>query len=42
MRIIPALLGKGQGVPGIGPLPTFGPFMVSLRAVVAPVSVSFS
>ena len=29
-RIIPAILGKGQGFPGLRPLPTAWPFMVGL------------
>ena len=41
-RIIPTILGKGWRFPGIGPPPTFWPFMVSLWAVMAPVGVSFS
>ena len=41
-KIIPAILRKGQGFPGIGPPPTFWPFMVGLGTVMAPVDVSFS
>ena len=41
-RIIPTILGKGWGFPGIGPLPTFWPFMVSLGTVMALVGMSFS
>ena len=41
-RIIPTILGKGRGLPGIGPLPAFWPFMVGLGTVLAPVGVSFS
>ena len=36
-RIIPSISGKGQGFPGIRPLPTFCPFMVDLKTVMAPV-----
>ena len=35
-------MGKRQGFPGVGPLPTFWPFMVSLGTVMAPVGVTFS
>ena len=35
------ILGKGHGFPGTGPLPSFWPFMVSLRTVKVTVSVSF-
>ena len=41
-RIIPTILGKGRGFPGLGPPPTFWPFIVSLRTVMALVGVSFS
>ena len=41
-RIIPILSGKGQGFPGVGPLPTFWSFMVSLGIFMAPVGMSFS
>ena len=41
-RIIPIILGKGWLFPTIGPLPTFWPFMVSLRTVSALVGVSFN
>ena len=41
-RIIPTILRKGWGFPEIGPLPTFLPFTVSLRTVMALVGVSFS
>ena len=41
-KIIPVILGKGQGIPGIGPPPTFWPFIVGFRTVMAPVGVSFS
>ena len=41
-RIIPVILGKGRGFPGIGPPPTFWPFMVSLRTVMALVGVSLN
>ena len=41
-RIIPTVLGKGQGFPGIGPLPTFWPFMASLGTVMVSLSKSFS
>ena len=40
-RVIPTMWGKRQGFPGTGPLPTFWPFMVSLRTVMALVGVSF-
>ena len=40
--IIPTIWGKGQGFPGIGPLPTFWPFMVGLETVMVPVGVLFS
>ena len=40
-RIIPSTLKKGWRYPGIGSPPTFWPFMVGLRSVMAPVSVSF-
>ena len=32
-KIIPIILGKGQGFPGTGPPPTFWPFMVDFRTV---------
>ena len=32
-KTIPIILRKGQGFPGIGPPPTFCPFMVDLRTV---------
>ena len=41
-RIIPTISGKWWGFPGIGPSPTFWPFMVGLGTVMAPVGVSFS
>ena len=41
-RIIPTIWGKRWGFPGTGPLPTFWPFMVSLRTVMALLGVSFS
>ena len=41
-RIIPTILEKEWGFPGIGPSPTFWPFMVGLGTVMAPVDVSFS
>ena len=41
-RIILTILGKGWGFPGIGPPPTFWPFMVILGTVMALVGVSFS
>ena len=41
-RIVPTILGKEWGFPGIGPLPTLGPFMVSLGTVMALVGMSFS
>ena len=40
-RIIPITLGEGWRSPGIGPPPTFWPFMVSLITVMALVFVSF-
>ena len=40
-RIIPTILGKGWGFPGIGPLPTFWPFMVSLRTVMVWLVLAF-
>ena len=40
-RVIPTMWGKRQGFPGTGPLPTFWPFMVGLRTVMALVGVSF-
>ena len=40
-RIIPTILEKGWRFPGIAPLLTFWPFMVSLWTVPVPVSVSF-
>ena len=36
-RIIPAIWGKGQGFPGVGP-----PGMVGLETVTAPLGVSLS
>ena len=41
-RISPTILEKGWRFPGIGPPPTFWPFMVGLRTVMAPVGVSLS
>ena len=41
-RRIPAVWGMGWGFLGTGPLPTFWPFMVGLRAVMALVGESFS
>ena len=38
-RILPTISGKGQGFPGIGPPPTFWPFMVSLGTVKTPVGI---
>ena len=40
-RSISAILGKGRGFPGAGPLPTFGS-LVSLRAITAPMGMSLS
>ena len=40
-RIIPITLGEGWRSPGMGPPPTFWPFMVNLITVVALVFVSF-
>lgn len=41
-RFIPTVLGKGWGVPRIGPLLTCWPLMVGLQAVMAPVGMLFS
>ena len=41
-RIIPTILGKGQGFLGIGPLPTLWPFRVGLGPVMVLVVVSVS
>ena len=38
--IIPIILGKSLGISGVGPLPTFLPFPVGLRTVIAAVSFS--
>ena len=42
-RIIPVILENPRdwGFPGLGPLPTFWPFMVSLKTVMVLVDVSF-
>ena len=40
-KIIPTILGKGWGFPGIGPPPNFQPFMVGLGIVLVPMGVSF-
>ena len=42
-RIIPIILENPRdwGFPGIGPLPTFWPFVVSLKTVMVLVGVSF-
>jgi len=40
-RIIPTILGKGRGFPGVGPRPTFCSLMVNLGTVMAPLGVSF-
>ena len=42
LGIIPAILWKGWGFPGIGPPATFWPSMVGLRTVKVLVGVSFS
>ena len=39
---IPTILEKGREFPGIRAPPTFRPFVVILRAVMAPVGVSFA
>ena len=41
-RNILTMLDKGQGFPGVGAPPTFWPFIVGFRTVMAPVGVSFS
>ena len=41
-HISPTIWRKGWGFPGIGPLPTCWPFMVSLGMILAPGRVSFS
>lgn len=41
-RIIPAILGKRQGFPGIGPLLTVWPFRVGLGTIMALAVVSVS
>ena len=41
-RIIPTILGKRQGFPGVGPLLSFWPFMVGLGTVMALVGMSFN
>ena len=41
-RTSPTILGKGWKFPGIGPPPTFLPFIVSLGNVLVPLSMSFS
>jgi len=40
-RVIPTILGKGRGFPGVGPRPTFCSLMVNLGTVMAPLGVSF-
>ena len=40
-RRIPAILGKGWGLPGIGPPPALRPFMGGFGTVMALVGVSF-
>ena len=41
-RIISSIIEKKQRFPGIGPLPTFWPFVGSLKTVMAPLVVSLS
>ena len=41
-RIIPTILEKGQGFPGVGPVPTVWSLMVDLGTSMAPLGVSFS
>ena len=41
-RIIPTILGKGRGFPGVGLLPAFWSLMVNFGTITAPLSVSFS
>lgn len=41
-RIIPTILGKESGFPGIELLTTFWPFLISLGTFMAPIVVSFS
>ena len=41
-KVIPIILGTGQGFPGIGPPHTFWPFMVGLRTVTVLVGVPLS
>ena len=41
-RITPTSLDKGQGFLGLGPSPTFGPFMVCLRTAMTLADTSFS
>ena len=41
-RIIPTILEKGPRFPGIGPPPTFWPFMVGLGTLMVLVGVSLS
>ena len=41
-RSISAILRKGWGFPAVGPPPTFCPFLVGLRTVMAAVGVSLS
>ena len=41
-RGIPTVLGRGQGFSEIGSPPTFWPFMIGLRTVMAPVNVSLA
>ena len=40
--IIPTVLGRGKGSPGIGPPLPFWPLTVSLRTVVVPAGVSYA
>ena len=40
--IIPTILEKGQGFPGVGPVPTVWSLMVDLGTSMVPLGVSFS
>ena len=41
-KVTPAILGKGCGFPGKGPLPIFLTFIISLATVMVPGGASFS
>ena len=41
-RIIPTILGKGRGFPGVDLLSAFWSLMVNFGTIMAPLSVSFS